>query len=496
MKGFILNKLIENRVEIDETYSGQKDLEKLTNSTLTAMAEKLVKTRKEYDESGREDIPVWNVPTIFAPRDGEWEEISDFINSVRILVKPVTNPIGGSESTKGQVTAEYIHSQKILLYLNQESLNKVNKVLFKEGVVAYDVYFELYYIFYTTLLHELQHTYDIWRSKGNAINKQSTKKYSDSQTKYKEIRSKVRANLTPHELQAAGNHEKRYLNLPHEINARFTQALHNLTLVSLDWDTFDDIKAPWEEVYREFKSKFVGWRFLGDKNKRRLTQRVAKMYQEASENMKKGTEKYTKDELDSVSENRNRIKSILKEGFKPSLFLEGVDRNTCDCCKYFDFSHTQAGAYYGGLTHPLYHELEKGIRHELKYVSPKRYIEEIARGFGMSYDETMKSNAINWDTVKEYAQKMKNGVEFPIGYYKRGGSQEGRHRALAAMELGCNAIPVVLFTDVSRDEGKQIATKYKDLPRETLNRIYQEKGYDEISDLDWRTLRSYVDYRL
>ena len=190
----------------------------------------------------------------------------------------------------------------------------------------------------------------------------------------------------------------------------------------------------------------------------------------------------------------NLLESVLNES--ELLFMEDVTQESCDCCKYFDFSHSQAGAYYGGLTHPLYHELEKGIRHELKYVSPKRYMEEIARGFGMSYDEAMKSNAINWATVKEYAEKMKSGVKFPIGYYKRGGSQEGRHRALAAMELGCESIPVVLFTNVDRDEGKYIATRYKDLPRERLDQIYKDKGYDGISDLDWRTLRSYVDYRL
>jgi hypothetical protein len=193
--------------------------------------------------------------------------------------------------------------------------------------------------------------------------------------------------------------------------------------------------------------------------------------------------------------NDNTPKNVLDES--ELLFMEDVTQENCDCCKYFDFSGDQAGAYYGGLTHPLYHELEKGIRHELKYVSPKRYMEEIARGFHMSYDDAMKSAHINWDNVKEYARKMKSGVEFPIGYYKKyGSSQEGRHRALAAMELGCESIPIVVFSDVERDEAKQIAIQYKDLPRETVDRIYKEKGYDGISDLDWRTLRSYVDYRL
>jgi len=181
-----------------------------------------------------------------------------------------------------------------------------------------------------------------------------------------------------------------------------------------------------------------------------------------------------------------------------SLFLEDVDRESCDCCKYFDFTYSQAGGYYGGLTNPLYYELEKGERNLLKFIAPKQYIYAIARGFGgLSYDDVTQSGAVSQDNVKKYAEDMRNGAKFPIGYYKNNtGGQEGRHRALAAMELGCESIPVVVISDVSRDEGKEIATKYKDLPRETLNRIYQEKGYNGISDLDWRTLRSYVEYRL
>jgi len=190
-------------------------------------------------------------------------------------------------------------------------------------------------------------------------------------------------------------------------------------------------------------------------------------------------------------------KEILNEGV---LFVESMedDIGDCDCCKYFDFSHSQAGAYYGGLKHPIYHEIEKGIRHQLKYIDPKQYIYAIARGFGgLSYEDVVESGAVSKEKIKEYAEKMKNGVEFPIGYYtQNGGGQEGRHRALATMSLGCNKIPVVLFTDVSQNEAKQLAISYKDFSREYLDDIYKNKGYDGISDLDWRTLRNYIDYRL
>jgi len=188
--------------------------------------------------------------------------------------------------------------------------------------------------------------------------------------------------------------------------------------------------------------------------------------------------------------------SVIKE--TEMLFMEDVTQETCDCCKYFDFTYSQAGGYFGGLTNPLYYELEKGERNEQKYIAPKQYIYAIARGFGgLSYDDVTKSGSVSMTNVKKYAEAMKNGEKFPIGWYKDGsGGQEGRHRALAAMELGCETIPVVVISEVSHDEAREIATKYKDLPRETLDRIYKDKGYNGITDLDWRTIRRWVEYKL
>ena len=205
-----------------------------------------------------------------------------------------------------------------------------------------------------------------------------------------------------------------------------------------------------------------------------------------------GRDDYVLNESKKLSLN-TIFKEIINES---SIFTENDGGENCDCCKYFDFTHSQAGASYGGLTHPIYHEIEKGIRHELKYVSPEKYMREIAKGFGMSYEESLKSHAIRWHLVKEYAQSMLNGEKFPIGFYQSSGSQEGRHRALAAMELGCNMMPVILFTSVSRDEATQMVISYKGLDRETINQIYVDKGYEGISDLDWRTLQNFINYRL
>ena len=90
----------------------------------------------------------------------------------------------------------------------------------------------------------------------------------------------------------------------------------------------------------------------------------------------------------------------------------------------------------------------------------------------------------------------KNGEKFPIGFFTNHGSQEGRHRALAAMELGCDKIPVVLFTDVSYDERVVLASKYSRMSREELNQLYVEKGYNGITDLDWHDLQRFIQYNI
>jgi len=92
---------------------------------------------------------------------------------------------------------------------------------------------------------------------------------------------------------------------------------------------------------------------------------------------------------------------------------------------------------------------------------------------------------------------MKNGEKAPIGFYIRNkSSQEGRHRALAAMELSCNTIPVNAIRELSQQEIKEMVLDYKDMSREELNDSYIAWGYEGITGLDWSELQSYINYKL
>ena len=89
--------------------------------------------------------------------------------------------------------------------------------------------------------------------------------------------------LTPEEMGAIQNSFKEYQNLVHEINARYTQAMHAVRMTGIDMETFNKTMSPWESVYKSFQSEFDGWRNLSDKMKRKLTRRLAKAYSETAD---------------------------------------------------------------------------------------------------------------------------------------------------------------------------------------------------------------------
>jgi hypothetical protein len=189
---------------------------------------------------------------------------------------------------------------------------------------------------------------------------------------------------------------------------------------------------------------------------------------------------------------RNRIREALS-GHDIDKMLNSIKQTDCDCCKYFDMDDM---SNFGGMEHPIYFMIEKRYIFELIFMNPKQYIHTIAQGFGVSYDDAM-GGAYSEERAKKYAEEMKGGAKFPIGYYVDGkGDQEGRHRAAAAMILGCKQIPVIKKVGISGDYGRRFVEEYKDLSREELDTMFKEKGYHGISDLDWREFTNYINYRL
>jgi len=302
-----LNESFFKEEVIQETQTGQKDLEKLTNDILKHLSREILKSKAYSGDEPITSFPIVN--TIMYNGEG-FEEIGDFVEETNIRIVP-TRLIRGKKSIKGEL--EYGPGDsfgnefyKIWLKYDSENLDGINELFKVKGgeITDTDIYFNIFYLWYSTLLHELQHAYDAWRSKGKAFGGQLTKTYTSIQDRANQVmKSKSKYDdLTPEEIDAINTSRKAYLNLVHEINARYAQAMHKTVMTGMDYDTFDDIKKEWNKVYSEFKLNFFGWRHLSDKMKRKLTRRLAKAYQEEIENLKTASEKYSKEDLELVSE--------------------------------------------------------------------------------------------------------------------------------------------------------------------------------------------------
>ena len=192
------------------------------------------------------------------------------------------------------------------------------------------------------------------------------------------------------------------------------------------------------------------------------------------------------------------LKKLLRENLEShdidSMLHQLSSNLDCDCCKYFNM---ESKNIYGGFEHPIYYIINKREINELEYMDPKQYIYAIARGFGISYEDAM-NGAYQDEKAIKYAEMMKSGSKAPIGFYVDGKpNQEGRHRAASAMKLGCKLIPVIkIVNGLSNKYVHDFVDTYKDYSREQLDTMFKEKGYDGISDLDWREFSNYVKYKL
>ena len=106
-------------------------------------------------------------------------------------------------------------------------------------------------------------------------------------------------------------------------------------------------------------------------------------------------------------------------------------------------------SYYDDFLNPKDHDykkLAKGLKGEIKMMSPDEYIDALGKDiFHCSRERVLRG--VEWNNVKEYAAKMAAGTKFNIPILDLANeTQEGRHRALAAAELGVKQIPILVVT--------------------------------------------------
>lgn len=232
-----------------------------------------------------------NVNTVAKEHMGKFDVLKDFIENTDIQYKARTYKEDG---TKG--TLEYTNNNLmfITIYYPEQLLNEIRRDKKRSEEQGYDfdaqsIYFSIFSDFYSTTLHELQHAYDKYRSDGKALKR--PKDWSKQQKIKSELRRKV--NLDEEERKFLLELQNKYLNFPHEINARFTQAIQNMSFYKVNTSGEGDrfIIRPLSDVISAFKLYFEGWNNLSEKDQRRLIRKVSQFWHFEQEHLKEKNEK-------------------------------------------------------------------------------------------------------------------------------------------------------------------------------------------------------------
>lgn len=187
----------------------------------------------------------------------------------------------------------FYSGSRIVIYIHPETFaEKVLKPFEKGEIKNYkDIYFGLFYFIYSTVLHELRHAYDDYRTDGMVFkDKQSQAFYSDQQSGKHEILKQAEYLADEKLKQEVQKIQLQYLNLDHEVWARYSQALANISFVNMEFD--EDFKLPESmkplgEVINNFRLEMKHFHVLSDKMKKRLYRAISNAWHDAKDYLEK-----------------------------------------------------------------------------------------------------------------------------------------------------------------------------------------------------------------
>jgi len=107
----------------------------------------------------------------------------------------------------------------------------------------------------SSIAHELTHAYDWWASEGKFV---SSKRSQQGLTAQDETNQQIQRDSYAS-----------YLNSPHEINARFAQAVHD-----------NNANAPWKLYSKQVIQDFIGWEIIPESEQQQLIRRLWKFWNE------------------------------------------------------------------------------------------------------------------------------------------------------------------------------------------------------------------------
>lgn len=286
---------LDESIKMLESFKSQKELEMLATDILIKCGDETYRRAVEYkkyikDKEESKDNYVFEFSSVYLKdiKKTKYDELLKFMNIPLYIQFDKENEYTTHKGGYG--------GNSIYITYSQSLFNKINEE-FNEGKIknGNDIYFSLHYETHSTLLHELQHAYDDWRSGGKALYQSPDFNYNVIKRKNLVRKQNRGIKLSEKEIDFLLKHNDDYFHLPHEINARFTQAVKELRPMKLDHiNKIWYIGVPWETYVSDFKLYFPGWKKLSDENKKRILKKLGQFYELEKEYVKEKTKKLQK----------------------------------------------------------------------------------------------------------------------------------------------------------------------------------------------------------
>lgn len=286
---------------LSESITSDADLDRMANIIITESINRFLKYYdKKYEDYKEvsENKEIYNsyefvwflVPVLIKYEDYKYSKkfSKEFL---QCLKKSKYIRVSYLEKTKNTL-GDYDNDYQINIYVDVKDTRYTEerkRIIESPTTYGLNTFFNQYK---SVLIHELQHYIDRWRSEFKYVDKEKEK--------YNSI-----DNVIPFD---------KYLNLSHEISARYTQTLSELT----SRGGYKDF----QELLNHFKIAFKGWYILSDETKKRIIKRLSQYFNSIKKDKLKVSEDKMKAILLSIE---NKYDVYVK--FSNNKFIEIFDSN-------------------------------------------------------------------------------------------------------------------------------------------------------------------------
>jgi 8-oxo-dGTP pyrophosphatase MutT (NUDIX family) len=411
-----------NETRLNEGYEEIKDINELANDIIYSLSYKLNATKTPSKSNPGTYLYEFNKAITTIEESINFQKTVKYQNFTSNNFKNFCDKFKnisitfekGSKDNEGRYN---LNTKSIILFITDEKELEINQDLNIDNKVTTtkDIYFKIHGKFISILEHELQHVYDDYISKGQAFNVKQTKHEYDY-TQFDDA--------------------KEYLNLPYEVNARFTQAINKINFLELVDFTDDNkqIERPYEfkKVLRDFLYQFPHKHLLNQNVKNTVIKRLYNIYNKAIEKAK------TDDKIELIKEN-NLDYTTTDDKNNVLIYVDGnkiLNKLKTDSPE-FDITNKD---------NQIGNRVEKAKEFISNYKTDKR--------------------PIHPTTGERIDYLGKHSFEPSVASFDMNGKlgfTDGRHRILAAIESGINKVGVLvpknqvdMFKDLINESNSQL----------------------------------------